>query len=115
MSATTDYGHAFSLSLLDANSNRLDNRENRMITLYQLPVINSIELTARAYLVNGTYSKYVETEYVVMTVNNPNSIQMTSIPVKCRTSVHRDELNATWIDHQTLICRTQLALNINDF
>ena len=115
MSATTDYGHSFSISLFDSTPTRVDNLENKMLTLYQPPSITGIQLDARAYLVNGTYSRYMETEYVIINVDNPNNVEMAGVPVLCKTHIHSDILNSTWVDADTLICRTHLALNIDNF
>ena len=91
------------ISLVDGTNKRMDNDEMKMVTLYQLPSITSVKLYARAHLVNGTYPRYPELEFVEVQISNPNGVKMDKLPVKCRTQKLHFALNTTWIDDYSLV------------
>jgi len=81
LSLTTDFGHTYLLGLVDSKLRKADDGLMKMVTLYQPPSVTALKLFARAQLVNGTYPKYPEIEFVQVTIGNPNNIDMQIIPV----------------------------------
>lgn len=102
-SSSTNYGHSYLLSLENSLSDRVDNEQIKIVTLYPHPEITGLNLHARAHFVNGTYPSYPELEFVSVTIENSNNVDMEKIPVRCRTHLFKVELNATWIDRTSLI------------
>ena len=86
-----------------------------MVTLYPTPVVLGLELHLRALFVNGTYPQYPELEFVKISIENVQSVNTQILPIRCRTHVLGQELNATWIDKNTIVCSTETSLKINDF
>jgi hypothetical protein len=91
------------LSLKNSLSERVDNEQIKIVTLYPLPEITGLNLHARAHFANGTYPSYPELEFVTVTIENSNNVDMQKIPVRCRTNRLKVDLNATWIDRTTLV------------
>ena len=115
ISSVSNFGKIFSLSLVDSNSNRIDDGNQKFVMLYQLPVVSALKLYARAHLVNGSYPVYPEFEFVQVTLNNPNNVDMQILETRWRTYRLQEEMNITYISSSTLVCKTNTALNIDDF
>lgn len=115
MTAASSEGRSFYLSILNSIPERVDNGNVRIISVYPTPVVTALKLYARAHLVNGSYPQYPELEFVEVSIQNTNSVEMQTLPLRCRTKKLHFNMNVTWIDDTTLVCRTHSALYIDNF
>ena len=115
ITSVSNYGKSFLLSLIDSNSRRVDDGQEKFVQFYQFPAVNALKLYSRAHLVNGSYPVYPEFEFVQVTLDNPNNIDMQILTTRWRTYRLKIEMNITYISSSTLIWKTITALNIDDF